>query len=117
MRLETRKFLYDVQQACELLGQFIEGKSLSDYLSDPLLRSAVERQLMIVGEALYQAFQIDRSLGERITDLQAIIRFRHILVHGYSVVENDTVWGILQNDLPTVRDEGQRLLAEADEDG
>ena len=79
MRLETRKFLYDVQQACELLGQFTEGKSLTDYLSDPLLRSAVERQLMIVGEALYQAFHVDRSLGERITDLQAIVCFRHIL--------------------------------------
>lgn len=61
MRLEIRKFLYDVQQACELLGQFTEGKSLTDYLSDPLLRSAVERQLMIVGEALYQAFHEDST--------------------------------------------------------
>ncbi len=51
MQPETRKFLYDVFQACKALLEFTEGKNLDDYNADLLLRSGVERQLMIIGEA------------------------------------------------------------------
>jgi uncharacterized protein with HEPN domain len=55
MQPETRKFLYDVCQACEGLLEFTKGKNLEDYKAELLLRSGVERQLMIIGEALSQA--------------------------------------------------------------
>lgn len=44
MRLESKKLLYDVLQAADLLAEFTEGASLDDYLGSALLRSAVERQ-------------------------------------------------------------------------
>jgi len=99
MRAEIRKFLYDVKTACETLDDFITERSLSDYENDGLLRSAVERQLTIVGEALAQSLKIEPLLEESISEIREIIRFRNILVHGYAVIENETVWGILQNDL------------------
>ena len=49
MQREVAKLLYDIQQACQAVAQFNHGKSLDDYQDDLLLRSAVERQLMIVG--------------------------------------------------------------------
>ena len=52
MRPEARRHLYDILRAAEKLEQFTEGKSLDDYEGDALLRSGVERQLGIVGEAL-----------------------------------------------------------------
>jgi uncharacterized protein with HEPN domain len=52
MQVEVLKYLYDMEQACVLLSSFLVGKTFTDYDADPLLRSAVERQLMIVGEAL-----------------------------------------------------------------
>jgi hypothetical protein len=48
MQPETRKFMYDVCQACEALLKFAEGKNLDDYKADLLLRSGVERQFMII---------------------------------------------------------------------
>ena len=52
MSLESLKYLYDVQTAAEWIERFAAGKNYSDYLSDDMLRSAVERQFEVIGEAL-----------------------------------------------------------------
>ena len=44
MRLETRKYLDDMQRAAGLLAEFTSGKSLADYERDAMVRAAVERQ-------------------------------------------------------------------------
>jgi uncharacterized protein with HEPN domain len=110
MRPESKKYLYDILRACEVLGQFVKGKRFADYDSDLLLRSAVERQLMIVGEAMSQATRVDEELADRIEDAREIINLRNVIVHGYTVVENETIWGILQADVPKLRDQVAQLL-------
>ena len=112
MQPETLKYLYDVQQACKALTQFIEGKTLADYGADLLLRSGIERQLIVIGEALQAGLRLEPELEDYITDIRGIIAFRHVLVHGYRLVEDQTVWGILHEDLPTLRAEVEQLLAE-----
>ncbi len=47
MRLESKKYLYDITQAGKNLKEFIQGKTFSEYEVDGLLRSAVERQFEI----------------------------------------------------------------------
>ena len=42
MRHDPRKYLWDALQAAQLLADFGRGKSLDDYLSDAMLRSAVD---------------------------------------------------------------------------
>jgi len=42
---DTRKYLFDIASACDLIAKFIAGKHFSDYQKDPLLRSGVERHL------------------------------------------------------------------------
>jgi uncharacterized protein with HEPN domain len=109
-RLEVRKYLFDILQACDLLRGFTGGKRLSDYSADPLLRSAVERQFEIAGEALSQVLRLEPNLAKNISHTGRIIAFRNRLIHGYDSIADDIVWGILETDLPTLRGEAEQLL-------
>jgi uncharacterized protein with HEPN domain len=52
MRLEAKKYLFDMRKAASLLAQFTTGKGFADYDRDAMLRAAVEREFEIIGEAL-----------------------------------------------------------------
>jgi uncharacterized protein with HEPN domain len=109
---EARKYLFDMAEACGLIQVFVSRKSLDDYRSDPLLRSGVERQFEIVGEALSRLIEISPEASEGITDSRRIIAFRNRLIHGYASVSDDIVWGIVEGYLPKLKEEIQRLLDE-----
>jgi uncharacterized protein with HEPN domain len=79
------------------------GKSFADFDSDLVLRSAVERQFEILGEALNRLDRLDPTLGARIPDLRQIVAFRNILIHGYAVIDRVRVWRAMQDDLPQLR--------------
>ena len=57
MPRDLRAYLFDIAEACDLVAAFTRDLSAADYATDPLVRSAVERQLEIVGEALSQALR------------------------------------------------------------
>jgi uncharacterized protein with HEPN domain len=52
MGLEAKRHLWDIGRARERILQFTAGRSFGDYTRDAMLRSAVERQFEIIGEAL-----------------------------------------------------------------
>jgi uncharacterized protein with HEPN domain len=113
MRLrDPRKYLFDIAEACTLLQRFTAGKTLDDYVADPLLRSGVERQFEIIGEALNQALRRFPSLAARISDAEQIIAFRNRLIHGYASIADDVVWAVLEHSLPTLHAEVESLLRE-----
>ena len=68
MRLESGKYLYDIQQAARLLAEFTHGRSFSDYCTNAMLRSAVERQFEVIGEALARLAPLDPRLANQISE-------------------------------------------------
>jgi uncharacterized protein with HEPN domain len=110
MQLEVRKYLYDVANACEAIRQFTMDKTLRDYQNNLLLRSAVERQLMIIGEALNQAVHLQPELSEQISEVREIVNLRNVIVHGYAVVENETIWGIVTEEVPALAKQVNKLF-------
>jgi len=52
MQHDSKKYLYDIQQAARRFQRFTADKTLDDYRNDELLQSAVERQFEIIGEAV-----------------------------------------------------------------
>ena len=112
MRLEAKKYLEDIRQAAELLERFTRGKVIGDYTEDPLLRSGVERQFEIIGEAMGQLLKKAPDFEDMITDCRRIVAFRNLLIHGYADVDDELVWGIVENQLPKLSDEARVLLDE-----
>lgn len=111
MHADARKLLWDSQECAERIARFTAGKTFTEYLADEYLRSAVERQFEIIGEAMNQLRRADPGIAAAVPELPRIIAFRNILIHGYASVDNQLVWGVLETDLPSLRATLARLLA------
>ena len=112
MRLESRKYLNDIQRAIALLKQFTADKTFGDYTRDAMLRAAVEREFEIIGEAMAQLAGEEDSVAARISGYRRIIAFRNVLIHGYADIDDRLVWNVVESNLPKLAREVDDLLAD-----
>jgi uncharacterized protein with HEPN domain len=103
MRHDSRAYLWNVREAADAILRFIAGIDFDTYASTEMLYSAVERKFEIIGEALNQLSKADPALATRIPDLDRIVAFRNLLIHGYAVVDHLRVWRIARESLPALR--------------
>lgn len=100
---DLNAFLLDVVAACDAVAEFIRGADLDAYSNDLKLRSAVERQLLIAGEAVNSIRRLDPMLASTLGDVKGVVDFRNILIHGYFHVKHEVVWAIASTDTPRLR--------------
>jgi uncharacterized protein with HEPN domain len=110
LKRDPRKLLWDAHRAAGHVVAFARGKTFEDFESDLALRSAVERQLEIVGEALAQLAKLDPAMAARIPDWREIVAFRNILIHGYALIDNARVWRVIREDVPRLIDRLAELI-------
>src|SRR4051794_28903507 len=94
MPRDPKALIWDALHAAELIQSFVAGKSWTDYEDDVLLRSGVERQFEIVGEALNNMRRMVPEVAERVPDLPRIVAFRNVLIHGYATIDDRVVWQV-----------------------
>ena len=87
------------------------GLDADAYAADELRRSAVERQLEIIGEALKNLRKTDPDIGDQIPEIARIIGLRNILAHGYTVVDDAVVWSAASQRVPELLAVVARLLS------
>ena len=100
MQIRTAKLLHDCLGASREILELTENLTLEDYLSDRVLRLAVERLFEIVGESLNLAVQSDETLRTTLPEYRRVIGLRNRLIHGYEDVNNTAVWGAISRNLP-----------------
>lgn len=100
----------DIRNSIELIERFTSGRTIRDYRNDPMLRSAVERQLGIIGEAIAQLIRRFPETAALMSRTEEIIAFRNMLIHGYSLVSDEIVWSVIHTDLPDLSSEVDALL-------
>jgi len=112
MQRETSAYLGDVVEACDAITSVLSGVEFDEYHATRMLRSAVEREFTIIGEAIAVLSRTEPPLFERITNGRRIVDFRNQLTHAYLLVDDRIVWLIARDDVPVLRVECEALLAE-----
>ena len=112
MQPDQRAYLHDIAEAVEAISRFVRDRTFADYASDQMLRYAVERAFIVIGEALNLLSRAYPETAGRVWHLERIISFRNILVHGYAVVDDRVVWDTVQTHLPALRRDVVALLRE-----
>ena len=105
MDREIKTWLFDIFNSIEEIEQFLpQGQSLfDDYKNDLKTKRAVERNLEIIGEAINRI--LDKDSKFEISNSRKIIGLRNRIIHGYDVISDELIWGILINDLPKLKSE------------
>ncbi len=74
-------------------------------------RSAVERQLEILGEACSRLAKLEPTLVGIITNLKLAIDLRNRIINGYDAVDDEIVFLTVTDDLDVLKLELEQLLA------
>jgi len=91
--------LWDIKTASLDIIEFTSEKSFHEFESDKMMRYAVERQILVIGEA---AKGISSSLKAKTPDIpwSAIIAQRNILAHEYGEILVERVWRVAKEHIP-----------------
>jgi len=108
MQPELLALLHDIEEAGTAILDLAVQHTYDEYRSQRWLRSSIEREFSIIGEAVNAALDLDPALA--ITDAREVVAFRHILVHRYRSVDAQQVWGFVHDDLPRLLAEVRALL-------
>ncbi len=95
--------------AARLAAEFVRGRTYEHYLRDPLLRSAVERQVEIIGEAVRFVSGQTMARAPHIPWL-AIRAQRHRLAHEFGEVNHGVMWEIATRHAPRLVTDLEALL-------
>jgi uncharacterized protein with HEPN domain len=110
MKHEIVVYLKDISGAIESIEEFLQGVDEEFFLQSDLVRSAVERKFIIIGEALYQIAKLGFSDESKIAELQQIVGFRHRLVHGYRMIDGRRVYAAAKDGMLTLKASVNGLL-------
>ncbi len=105
-----KKYLYDIINCSEFVLQLTKDKTVDDYKNDRVFRSALERELQIIGKAMLQLDRMSPETVEKISEHRSIIGFRHVLVHGYDSLDPDTIWNVVETKIALLLKQTKELL-------
>ena len=110
MSRDQRLYLEDIRDCCRKVIRYCAGLSREDFIADDKTFDAVIRNLEIAGEATRH---IPKDLRDRYPEVKwrAITGFRDIAIHAYPTIDEKTVWDIIQNEVPDLLEQIERILA------
>ncbi len=101
-------YITDMCSFAQKVISYTEGLDQQQFISNELIYDATLRNLELIGEA---ARHIPKDIRDRTDSIpwRIIIATRNRLIHGYLGIDNDTLWSIIQDDIPTLLKELKTL--------
>lgn len=103
-------YLQDILDAILEMDGYFTGYPMKYefFEKDYLRRSAVERKVEIMGEAMNRILKIDPSFP--LSNAREIINTRNRVIHGYDSVTPEFLWGLIIKHIPLLKTEVANLL-------
>jgi uncharacterized protein with HEPN domain len=103
------KLLMDIESIIDELENILDhhDRDFNEFSANFISVSAVERDLMIIGEAISQIKKLNQGLP--ISSADQIIGLRNLIVHAYDSIDPAALWRILIKDLPVLKKEVRSL--------
>jgi uncharacterized protein with HEPN domain len=107
---DHRLYVEDMLEFCERALSYVQGLECQAFAADRMRYDASLRNIELIGEA---ATRVPPEIRELAPDLpwRKVVATRNRLIHAYLGIDLDTVWSILQQDLPELRARLVELLA------
>jgi uncharacterized protein with HEPN domain len=96
---EWKFYVQDMIRFSEHVLDYTRGLNLPEFTENSLVFDATLRNLELIGESATHIPQDVRDANNEIP-WRLIIATRNQLIHGYLGIDNDTVWSIIQDDIP-----------------
>lgn len=100
-RREWRFYLEDMLRFAQTARDYTEGLDQSSFVDDRRSYDATLRNLELIGEAARSVPEAIRAELPQVPWRQVIATRNH-LIHAYLGIDDDTIWSILQDDLPAL---------------
>jgi len=92
-----------ILDAISAIEEYIQGKTLNDFINDRLLQDGVVRKLEVIGEASKRLSEEFKSKIE--LPWKKITGTRDKLIHDYFKVDLEAVWKTISEDLKELKEE------------
>lgn len=108
--LRDDAYLYDILESSRSALEYMQGKTWEEFSREPLLQDAVVRRLEIIGEA---SGRVSSETQKKYSHLpwQAMKGTRNRIIHEYDSIELDIIWDIVQQDLPYLVTELEKIVS------
>lgn len=109
MQHNIEMYLLDISNSIDSIYEYLgEERNFKRYESNKLLRRAVEREFEIIGEAVNRIMKLDPDVN--ISNSRRIVNLRNWVIHAYDNVDHVIIWGIIDKDLPLLKEQVSNLL-------
>ena len=102
-------FLQDIQNSVEKIFKYTKGINFEEFISDDMVKDAVERNFEIIGEAVKNLPEVFKNKYPHIPFKQ-IAGMRDKLIHDYFGVDYEIVWKTIKDKLPQFSNEIVKLI-------
>ena len=99
---EWRFYVRDMEAFAERVQEYSSDFSQESFIESGLNYDATLRNLELIGEA---ASHIPDEVRAQYGDVpwRLMVATRNRLIHGYLGIDSDTVWSIIQDDIPALK--------------
>ena len=102
-------FLQDIQNSVSKIFKYTNDINYNDFISNDMIKDAVERNFEIIGEAVKNLSEDFRNKYPNIPFKQ-VAEMRDKLIHDYFGVDYEIVWKTIKDKLPQFNDDIKTLI-------